>query len=330
MKTKLLCLVISLITLLTFSGCGENQTDPPQDDGPHNTASSVETTASAVAEQLTVSDAFIAACNMNEGGYVNFSNGKYYYADAAHDNDLYMSDADGKNAVCIDSDADAKMSRISVTERAVYYIKITNLETAIQIGEYSIPFQKQLRRYCDGEITVLSEENVISYVLSEDYIFYSATDLKIYRMRHDGSEKTVIYESPYLLNLSVSANKLYAHLGERLFTMDFDGKNSYMNRVYLFVPAFDGPTMYFVETNGYHLCKTDFSGNEPQAVIHEEIRGFTVYKGQWVYEQFSKDEIVMADANGENPKVVCAGECPIVLNGYLFYLDDGVIKVADI
>ena len=69
--------------------------------------------------QITVSDAFVAVCNMNAGGYVNFLNGKYYYLDTENRNRLFMSDADGKNAVCIDSCTDATLSHITAGETAV-------------------------------------------------------------------------------------------------------------------------------------------------------------------------------------------------------------------
>ena len=321
MKRKILCLVISFIILITLASCESNTTMSGPDSA--------------------VPDAFTASCNMNSGGYVNYLNGKYYYTDAEHNDSLFMSDSDGKNAVCIDNCTDATLTHITVSETAVYYLKRTKLDTPLEFTDasvaYSVVFEGQLRRFCDGKVTVLSEENVVSYALSKDYIFYSTADLKVYRMRHDGTEKTAILELLLPATLSVSGNKLYAYMDETIITTDFDGKNSFTSRLYIYAAAFNESTLYFINTNGYSLCKTELSDKDTHAaidntqiIIDEPILKFTVYNGRLVYEKMDTNEIVIADMDGSNPKVVCTGESPIALNGYLFYLDNGVIRAADI
>lgn len=323
MKMKSFCLVIALIALIALTSCGHNQATTQPSEGNQNTAPT-ETV------QNTAQEHFVASCNLNAGGYVNFLNGKYYYVDAENNDSLFMSDSDGKNAVCIDACTDSKISSITVDETAVYYLKSTKLDAPLEIGDYSILYEKQIRRFCDGNVTVLSEGNVLSYALSKDYIFYTAADLKVYRMRHDGTEKTAILELSNPMSLFVSENKLYAHGDEAVISTDFDGKNPLTRRVYLFAPAVNETTMYFINTNGCSLCKTDLNGDNLQPVINEAVRSFTVYNGRLVYEKMDTGEIVIADMNGENPKVVCTGTSPIALNGYLFYLDNGNIRVADI
>lgn len=347
MKTKILCLVISFITCITLASCKAKQPVIHHDDEPHNTIAvdsttpspnpakpSVNTSTPPADVPAAVSDAFIAACNMNAGGYVNFANGKYYYTDAAHDNNLYMCDADGKNALCIDTCADEIISCITVDDRAAYYLKRRRLDTPLEYNNssvtYTVLFEGQLCRYGDGQVTVLSEENVLSYALSNDYLFYTTADLQVYRIRHDGTEKTAIYELRNPMSLCVSENKLYAHRDEEVISMDFDGKNPISSRVYLYAPAVNISTMYYININDFSLCKTDLYGAQVHTVIDEEIKAFNVYNGQFVYQPLSSDKIMLADINGENPKVVCTGKSPIVLNGYLFYLDNGVIRVADI
>ena len=308
MKGKFFCLVISLITVITLASCVSNET----------------TTDSTLPDPVTASG------NMNSGGYVNYLNGKYYYADAAHNYSLYMSDSDGKNAVCIDNCTVEKVFDITVDETAVYYLKSTKLDTPLEIGGYSVLHEKQILRFCDGNVSVLSEGNVLSYALSKDYIFYAAADLKVYRMRHDGTQKTAILELLHPMNISVSENKLYAHMGETVISADFDGQNTTTSRIYLFAPVFNESSVYYINMNGYHLCKSDLNGDNLQPVTNETVQSFTVYNGQLVYERMGTGEIVIADMNGDNPKVVCTGKSPIVVNGYLFYLDNGNICVADI
>ncbi len=291
--------------------------------------------------QITVSDSFIASCNMNAGGYVNFLNGKYYYLDTENRNRLFMSDADGKNAICIDSCTDETLSHIAAGETAVYYLKRTKLDTPLEFNNtsvsYSIVFEGQLHRFCDGNVTVLSEENVVDYALSKEYVFYTTADLKVYRMKHDGTEKTAILDLQIPMNVTVSGDKLYAYADETIISTDFDGKNSFTSRLYMYAGAFNESALYFVDLNGYSLWKTELSDKDTYAAIDnmqrvtdEKIRSYTVYNGRLVYEKMHTDEIVIADMDGKNPKVVCSGKSPIALNGHLFYLDNGVICVADI
>lgn len=348
MKMKILCLVISLITLITLTACKPNQPMPPQSEETQNTTPSHNVTTPSVnattpsdnattppdnVQDAIIPDAFIASCNMNSGGYVNYLNGKYYYLDTENRNSLYMCDADGKNAVCIDNCTDATLSHITVSETAVYYLKRTKLDDPLEFTDssvdYSVVFEGQLRRFCDGKVTVLSEENVVDYALSKEYIFYTTADRKVYRMKHDGTEKTAIIDSTYP-NICASENKLYTHMGEGVCSTDFDGKNHLIVRAYHFELAASESAVYFISADDCSLNKMSLDGETICKIISDPIRSFTVYNGRLVYEGMHTNEIVIADMDGSNPKVVCTGESPIALNGYLFYLDNGVIRVADI
>ena len=317
MKTKTLCLIISLITLITFASCTANKPMTQSDSD--------------------VPDEFVSSCNKNSGGYINFLKGKYYYRNTADKGSLYVSDADGKNAACIDSCTDETILHIRVDETAVYYLKRTLLDTPLDIAGHLIPFDAELRRFCDGKVTVLSEENVFSYAMSKDYVFYSTTDLKVYRMKHNGTEKTAILDLHIPMTLTVSGDRLYAYTEESIISMDFDGKNLFNNRLYIYTVAFDKSSLYYINLNSCNLFKSELSETDTHAAIDniqsitsEEIISFTVYNGRLVYERMFTGEIVIADMDGNNPQVVCKGACPIVLNGHLFYLDNGVIKVADV
>ena len=349
MKMKILCLVISLITLITLTACKPNQTRPPQSEETQNTTPSHNMTTPSVnattpsdnattppdnVQDAIITDAFIASCNMNSGGYVNFLNGNYYYLDTENRNSLYMCDDDGKNAVCIDNCTDATLSHITVSETAVYYLRRTKLDTPLEFHNYSVSysvvFEGQLRRYCDGKVTVLSEENVVDYALSKDYIFYTVADRKVYRMKHDGTEKTAIIDSTYP-NICASENKLYTHMGEGVCSTDFDGKNRLIVRAYHFELAASESAVYFISADDCSLNKMSLNGETIHKVISDPIRSFTVYNGRLVYERMQTNDIVIADMDGKNPKVLGPGADPIALNGYLFYLDENdAIKVADI
>ena len=313
---------------------------PPTENSAPFTEASVPPTDNTEDVQITVSDAFIATCNKNSGGYINYLNGKYYYRNTEGDK-LFMCDADGKNAVCIDSSTDATLSHITAGETAVYYLKRIKLDTPLEFNNssvlYSVPFEGQLRRFCDGEVTVLSKENVVSYALSKEYIFYTTADLKVYRIKHDGTEKKAILDLQIPMNVTVSGEKLCVYADETIISTDFDGKNSFTSRLYMYAGAFNESVLYFVDLNGYSLWKTELSDKDTYAAIDnmqrvtdEKIRSYTVYNSRLVYEKMHTDEIVIADMDGSNPKVVCTGKSPIALNGHLFYLDNGVIRVADI
>ena len=316
-----------------------------------------------------ITDEFIAACNQTSGGYINYLNGKYYYRNTEGDK-LFMCDADGKNAVCIDSCTSGEtISSITASETAIYYSKFTRLDPVpvIPTGEihYPIHFVRQIFQFCDGKVTALSEKNVLDYALSKDYIFYTTinsaflaakdpatdiptnttmdadADIKLYRMKHDGTEKTAIFDLGIPMDLNVSEDRVYAYGFEGFVLMEFDGKTSsdYHHQLYTYSPAVNQSTMYFVNTNGsYYLCKTKSSDestaswlDNQQVVIADKVRAYTVYNGRFVYERISTDEILITDTNGANPKVICKGTNPISLNGHLFYLDENdAIKVADI
>lgn len=372
MKMKILCLVISLITLITLTACKPNQTMPPQSEETQNTTPSHNVTTpsdnattpsvnvTTPSDNVTpppdnvqdaiITDEFIAACNINSGGYINYLNGKYYYRNTEGDK-LFMCDADGKNAVCIDSCTSGEtISAIAASETAIYYSKCSRLDPVLVIptGDtaHTVVIVRQLFQFCDGKITALSEKNVLDYALTKDYIFYTTinstnadAEIKIYRMKHDGTEKTAIFDLGLPMELAVSEDMVYAQTSERVVSMDFDGKNSSNNQLYAYSLAVNQSAIYFVNTNGgYYLCKTESSEDSTaswldnqQVVIADKVRAYTVYNGRFVYERISTDEILITDANGANPEVICKGTNPISLNGHLFYLDDnGAIKVADI
>lgn len=385
MKMKILCLIISLITLITLTACKPNQTMPPQSDETQNTTPSDNVTTPSVnatspsnnviippdnVQDAIITDDFIAACNLNSGGYINYLNGKYYYRNTEA-NKLFMCDADGKNAVCIDSCTPGEtISSITASETAIYYSKCTRLDPILLIptGDtaHTVIIVRQIFQFCDGKVTALSEKNVLDYALSKDYIFYTTinsaflattdnttdiatntttdadADIKLYRMKHDGTEKTAIFDLGLPFSLNVSEDRVYAYGFEGFVLMDFDGKTSSDNlhQLYTYSPAVNQSTIYYVNTNGsYYLCETKTSDesstsswlDNQQVVIADVVRAYTVYNGRFVYERIATDEILITDTNGANPKVICKGTNPISLNGHLFCLDEnGAIKVADI
>lgn len=379
---KWLCLLLAVVLIVSLTACRQNQQDgttasstntettggsvekpvPPTENSVPSTEASVPPTDNTEDVQITVSDAFIATCNKNSGGYINYLNGKYYYRNTEGDK-LFMCDADGKNAVCIDSCTSGEtISAITASETAIYYLKCTRLDPILLIptGDtaHTVLIVRQLFQFCDGKVTVLSEKNVLDYALTKDYIFYTTinsvfltttdtttntttdadADIKIYRMKHDGTEKTAIFDLGLPMNLAVSEDMVCAQTTERVVSMDFDGKNSSNNQLYAYSPAVNQSTIYFVNTNGsYYLCKTKSSDestaswlDNQQVVIADVVRAYTVYNGRFVYERITTDEILITDTNGANPEVICKGTNPISLNGHLFYLDNGVIRVADI
>ena len=409
MKTKILCLILAFTTLITLTACKPNQTMPPQSEETQNTTPSHNVTtpsinvttpsvnATAPSDNVTtpsvnattpsdnvttppdnvqdtiITDEFIANCNRNSGGYINYLNGKYYYRNT-EGNKLFMCDADGKNAVCIDScTSGEEISVITASETAIYYSKSNRLDPILSIptGDiaHTVLFVRQIFQFCDGKVTALSEKNVLDYALSKDYIFYTTinsvflattdtppdlttdiianattdadADIKIYRMKHDGTEKTAIFDLGLPYPLNVSEDRVYAYGYEGFVLMDFDGKTSsnYHHQLYTYSPAVNQSTIYYVNTNGsYYLCKTKSSDestaswlDNQQVVIADVVRAYTVYNGRFVYERITTDEILITDENGANPKVICKGTNPISLNGHLFYLDENrAIKVADI
>ena len=385
---KWLCLLLAVVLIVSLTACRREQQDgttasstntettggskensvPPTENSVPSTEASVPPTDNTEDVQITVSDAFIATCNKNSGGYINYLNSKYYYRNTEGDK-LFMCDADGKNAVCIDSCTSGEtISAITASETAIYYSKCTRLDPILLIptGDtaHTVLIVRQLFQFCDGKVTALSEKNVLDYALTKDYIFYTTinsvfltttdtttdtttntttdadADIKIYRMKHDGTEKTAIFDLGLPFPLNVSEDRVYAYGFEGFVLMDFDGKTSSNNhhQLYAYSPAVNQSTIYFVNTNGsYYLCKTKSSDestaswlDNQQVVIADVVRAYTVYNGRFVYERITTDEILITDTNGANPKVICKGTNPISLNGHLFYLDNGVIRVADI
>ena len=170
-----------------------------------------------------ITESFMKKCNRSLGGYALFNGTHWFYNSFDDVNGLYKCDADGKNVVCIENFESAQRLMLESTEDAVFYVKTSLLETPIEIGEYEIPFYKELCSYSDDNVKVISSENILDYEISGENIYYTSCDLKIYRIKLDGTQKEVIGEIPYPMDLQIVNEKIFTHSNEAVYEMDLNG-----------------------------------------------------------------------------------------------------------
>ena len=317
--------VFSLCVLLCFGGCQHKSNDNSSQSESNSGVSSVSQNTST--EGLT--DDFIDSCNSFAGGYVAYLNGQYYYADISDNNKLYMYDSQSNNSVCIDELPNDAMPNLKTNGNDVFYLRSTVLDTPIDIGELEINFQKTLCVYKDENSVALSQDNIISYDVCGEYIFYVAVDMNVYRMRLDGSDKTSIFELNYPMHITVSGEVLYLNMGETLITMNYQGQNSKVYNLPHLQFAANGQSIYYTHSDSLNLIVTDDFGLNESTLIEEEINSFTVYKNKIVYQLFGEEKIYAADLDGSNRTLLCEGEQPLIVNGHLLCIANGEIVSID-
>lgn len=289
---------------------------------PTATSSNISSTTSTVKlGEITATDDFIRACNLNSGGYVEYQNGIFYFTNYQRENRLYAYNTKTNEAYCVDDTSNDSTSMITAVDDGILFVRAKKLDMVVNSSLYEIKYKSELCKYDGKTISVLTAENVLSYSISEDYIFYSTADLKIYRMRQDGTEKTSIVDTlDYAMNVQVSDGKLYIYNHEKIGVADFNGKVEKWRDLRNLKLAVNNGAIYYIDTDVTLKAKElkrlpSFDGEE-ELIADGVVNNFCIYKGEeFICEgEFTSFSV---DSKGET-KPIGAGEASLVLDSNYF------------
>lgn len=312
MKKICLCLLVVMAVLL--SACN-SQTGKNSSRNFESSSMISPSVSSQNVSTTPTSSSFINSCNNFAGGYLHYVNGKYFYSNLVDGNKLYMCDAGGENQVCVDTTQNEVLPHIKSIGNNLYYLVGQRLEQPQVVKEYEVPFNMQLYCLVEGKKTLLSAENVISYDVCDEYIFYSAADLKVYRMKPDGSDKKAIFDINHPMELQVSGGKIFLHSEETVIELDYNGKEKSAINIPNYHFVINGDKVYYIDLNSFKLMYKN--NDSAQAVIADEVISFNIYNDKIVYQLLNEEKIYISDLDGQNKKYLCDGKNPLVANGFL-------------
>ena len=301
MKNRTVLLAFLFIVLMAFfAACGNNSSSSPTES--YDISNNVTDVG---VKQQSFTNEFVLNCNLNSGGYVALDNDFYYYSNFADENKIYRCDKNGENSVCIDDHNNASYPKMSVKNGYVYYLRSTLLEKPEQISDFEIINYNQLFRYKDGKIEELSAENVISYTVSDEFIFYTTADLKLYRINIDGTDKKQIFITSFPMNIQTDNSLLYLSANETVITIDFNGENESVYQLINHNFVVNSSEYYYIDLNDLSLNKiTDLVTQDSKCIVDKEILSFTIHKDRIIYSDLNTGEIVSCNFDGSDSKVL--------------------------
>lgn len=272
---------------------------------------------------------FCDSCNSSSGSYVAWLNDEYYYISFDDDNRLYKCDATGENKSCIDDFKNTQRPCMTVVNNTLFYLRVSKLEVPIELGEYSIFFNQELCSYSNGTVSVISSDNILSYAVDGNYIFYCSDNLNIYRMNLDGTNKVSVLEVDNPMNVQVDEKYLYLHANESLFVTDHNGQNCQIYNVLHDDLHINGNEIYYIDGHNSVLRKTDDFAETSKELTRESIKKFCFFDGKIVYERFYSEEIVIYESDTDKSTVL-KGKNPLVVNGHLLCVSENrIIDICD-
>lgn len=307
-------LFVNLICICLFlCSCSYNSTATP------STPSS--TTSVVGLGKITATNDFIRACNLNAGGYMGNYNGTLFFTNYQSENRLYAYDTKTNNTYCVDDTPNDSTSMITVIDNGILFVRAKKLDMTVNSRLYQIKHKSELCKYDGKTISVLTAENVLSYTISDEYIFYSTADLKIYRMKLDGTEKTVINNSiEYAVDVQFSDGKLYIYNREKIGVADFNGKVEKWRDLYNLKLAVNNGAIYYINTDvtlqAKELKRLPSLDGKEETIADRVVENFCIYKGE---EFICEGELTSFSINSHGEtKIIGPGDAPLVLDDNYF------------
>ncbi|MCL2670441.1 MAG: DUF5050 domain-containing protein [Clostridiales bacterium] len=268
------------------------------------------------------------------GGYIAAHNGKYYFANPEDDNKLYEMDADFENKVKLSDHANASPRiEIRIVGNKLYYLQSDRTE------EDWPPFVNLLYVYdLDTRTeTGLSDENICSYTIYGERIYFSVLDTASLRsMQLDGSVLQVITEgvpegkTPFAvpIDLHIYQSSLYDGFHEGLFARDLDsGNTAVLGPTYPYTLLLHKQYIYYIDFLNLGLRKLNIISfddskayTEPKTklLVKENVISFTI-AGNRLYYATMDDAIYRTNLNGNGRRFIANGSNPLAIGGILFY-----------
>lgn len=261
--------------------------------------------------------------NKNNGAYLTGYKNKLYYV-GSDGLGLFCTDESGEKGSCVEGTDGKIIGGVAAADSGVYYLTASRLETPVMIGDYTVQYNNQLHFYNGKSNLTVIDGNVIDYTFNDKYIFYTALDMKVYRVSHDGSDKTEITTIAYPMNVDAAENKLIVHMGETVGIMDFNGDNQEWKNIYHYSLAVKESDIYYVSAENLALHKVDKNGKDV-VIVSKEVSAFNLHGEKLIYERAGADELMISDLNGQNATVLCTGNSPIIQGNKLYYKSDNEI-----
>jgi len=183
--------------------------------------------------------------------------------------------------------------------------------------------------------TKLLNESICSYIIHENWIFFSTVDTKkLYRVNFDGTEKQLINEGdPWLtVSLQIFDNHLFFGWDEAIVKIGFDGvfKQSWCAYPYSLLGY--NQEMYYINSRSLNLEKIvtadDKALPDSTTIIENEVVSFTICRNILYYSTID-EKIYKVDLSGTHQEFISNGYAPIVTGDYLFYFstDNNMIHI---
>lgn len=265
------------------------------------------------------------------GGYIAENDGVLYFANQDDRNKLYQMDANFENVKKLSDIANDSVSiYIQFYDDKLFYLQTTKTEND------EIPWICTLYSYnlSTCRETKVLNENICSYTIHDDCIYYSTLDTKnLYKANIDGSDVQLLKEGDQWLSVSIqySDGSLYYGWNESLFRSQSDGSD--LHAWDIFSNAFLVYDQEIFCVSGGTLLKFNANSNDGVPEVAElgisDVICFTISEDT-LYYSTSDEEIYKSDLNGENIEFIADGYAPVVLKDMIFYFnsDDKMVSIS--
>ena len=253
------------------------------------------------------------------GGYIAMHNGMYYYANPDDNYRLYQMDSNLENKIKLSNLTD--ITELHFYGNRLYYLCIKEsliCGTTCTLYSYDLTRQRNTR---------VSKKNIYSYAISEDNIYFSTLDSKVYKAHLRGSGLKLLFQDEYHISrfVQVSGNQLYFGMDEGLFRIDLETLSLLAKPIYPCALLMYRQDIYFIYIPGLELRKASINAFETDdthydgiKLADDKVRDFTISQ-ETLYYSTEDGKIYKTDLFGNNPEFILYGSRPIVLDDHLFY-----------
>lgn len=256
------------------------------------------------------------------GGYIAENEGLFYFANQDDQNRLYQMDSNFKNVKKLSDTAnDSVAIYIQFYDNKLFYLQTTRTEND------DIPWICTLYSYnlSTHQETRVLNENICSYTIYDDCIYYSTLDTKnLYRANMDGSGVQLFKDGEQWLQISVqySDGLLYYGWNESLIKSQPDGFNSHIWGIFSNAFLVYNQEVFCISDGMLIKFNTNNNDDVPEIVEFgiSDVICFTISEDTLYYATFD-EKIYKSDLDGKNIKFIADGYAPVVLKDFIFYFD---------
>lgn len=322
-KILLLALVVFMFILPVFAQGDASGSKPPvpppiQQPGPNTLV------------QLTrlISPIKSAAWIVEHGKYLYYLDS--CYAGIGDKTKIHRMDKNGENKVGLEgTKAQDGILIIKLYKDKIYYLRYidTTAPTLVKTTLYSYDIAT------DKEVK-LTDKNVNNYVFKDNWIYFTTfgdtfKEGKLYKMKINGSDASLIADLKTPMSLQIADNKLYLGYDDTILIMNFDGTDRKTIPLKHYAFTVHGGSVYYLKSSDNitsnedsYLWRYNLVTKKDDQLIGERVKQFIVAKDK-IYFYNYQHHLSQADINGQNIRNMGPGSDPVVLNGVLYYYNIG-------